>query len=181
MIVHDDVAGFVRATGRTTPSLRAWTTWQTVHLMPRATWQRGDEEAVVARLAHELCHAALVQRRDDFADALAHRGPRFVGEGVCSVVAEQGRERMPLATVRARIDDGARVDFDDDPTFSYALAHHVFASFVACRGNAALLDVVDRSAAGERVQALLGDDPTTWLDGCPKDDRDARVPGFSAQ
>ncbi len=178
VVVHDDVAGFVRATGQTTASLRAWTTWDTVHLLPRDTWSRDDDDAVVARLAHELCHAALAQRRADVDDARAHRAPRFVTEGACSVVAQQAVERMPLADVRVRVDDGERVDFDDDPVFAYALAHHVFASFVACRGDSALLDVVDRAAGGERVEALLGDDPTAWLDGCVANAGEPQPAGF---
>jgi hypothetical protein len=169
VVVHDDVAGFVRATGQTTATLRAWTTWDTVHLLPRDTWQRSDDDAVVARLTHEACHAALAQRHQDVDDARSHRPPRFVSEGVCSVVAEQAESRLGPDEVVARLEGGARVDFDENPTFSYAFAHHVFARLARCRGDEALFDVVDRTSAGERVEAVLGAAPSAWLQRCVDD------------
>ncbi|MBM4282430.1 MAG: hypothetical protein FJ137_17310 [Deltaproteobacteria bacterium] len=170
IVLHDDVASFVRATGRTTSTLRAWTTWRTVHLLPRWTWASASEPATVARVAHELCHAALHQRHPDETAALARRAPRFVTEGVCSVLADQGAERMPIASVRARLHEqpDERVDFDADPVFAYGYAHHVFAALAACRGPAALLAAVDDTAEGGRVEAALGAPPADWLRaGCP--------------
>lgn len=168
VVVHPDVRAFVRATGQTTPTLRAWTTWSTVHLLPRATWRSADDDAVVARLAHELCHAALAQRRATVDDAAAHRAPRFVTEGICSVVAGQARERAPVEHVRAGLASGARVDFYDEATFSYALAHHVFAAIDRCASDngAALLSIYDRTSDGAGVVEVIGP-PAAWLDGCP--------------
>jgi hypothetical protein len=164
IVVHDDVDSFVKATGQTTPTLRAWTTWDTVHLLPRDTWRSADVDAAASRLAHELCHAALLQRADDVAAARAHPVPRFVAEGLCSVAAQQGHARLSLDELRAAIVDGARVDFDDSPAFSYAYAHHVFAAVVACRGPGALVAAWDAAADGARVEDLLGASPPRWLD-----------------
>jgi hypothetical protein len=176
IVVHDDVDGFVKATGQTTPTLRAWTTWDTVHLLPRDTWRSADVDATASRLAHELCHAALLQRADDVAAARARPVPRFVAEGLCSVAAQQEHARLSLAALRAAIADGARVDFEGAPAFSYAYAHHVFAAVVACRGPAALVAAWDAAVAGARVEELLGAPPRRWLD----DDACASVtPGFT--
>jgi hypothetical protein len=166
VVVVDDVAAFVRATGQTTPSLRAWTAWDTVHLLPLQTWQRNDDDVVVGRLAHELCHAAVAQRRQSVADARAHHAPRFVVEGVCSVIAEQGEARWPVQAVQARLADGADVDFGDDSAFSYAFAHHVFAALARCEGDSALVNAVDQTSNGARVQEVLGEEPARWLVGC---------------
>jgi hypothetical protein len=167
VVVHANVRAFVAATGQTTPTLRAWTTWSTVHLLPRWTWRLDDDDATVARLTHELCHAALHQRHPDATTAERRRAPRFVTEGVCSVVAGQSRERAARDDVRRAVARGDRVDFDDDPAFAYAYAHHVFAAVEAC-GVIALVDVVDRTGAGARVEDVLGP-PAAWLEGCPAD------------
>jgi hypothetical protein len=168
VLVHDGVRGFVRATGQTTPSLRAWTTWDAIHLMPRSTWNDADEHATLARVTHELCHASLFHRRREERDARAHHAPRFVTEGVCSVVANQGSDRLPLADVLRRRDED--VDFEADAVFAYGYAHHVFARVAACRGPTALAAVVDATADGVAVEIALGADPERWLHGCPSDD-----------
>lgn len=164
IIVHDDVHAFVMATGQTTPSLRAWSTYDTVHLLPPETWT--DPTSTTPRLAHELCHLALWQR---VGRERAKNIPRFVGEGVCSVVAGQGEQRMPVDQVRAAAsdDDARAIDFDDDAAFSYGYAHAVFQAFVDCGGD--VLAVVDATAAGARVDVALGQAPRAFLEGhCPQ-------------
>lgn len=168
VLVYDDVAAFAQATGQTVPSLRAWSSWSTIHLLPPSTWS--DPTSAPARLTHELCHLALWQRADD--EEQARRLPRFVAEGVCSVVADQGDSRMARTDVVARADvsrdDDFGVDFEGDAGFSYGFAHHVFASFVRCRGEGALIAVVDACLAGERVEQALGASPRSLLDDiCP--------------
>jgi hypothetical protein len=75
---------------------------------------------------------------------------------------------MPRAQVRARADDGARLDFDDDAAFAYGYAHHVFATVARCGGPAAVLAVVDRCQAGVDVQQALRLSPRRLLDDeCP--------------
>ncbi len=174
ILIHDDVAGFVRATGQTRASLRAWTTWGVVHLLPRSTWNDASGEATTARVAHELCHVALFHRHRDEADARAHRAPFFVTEGICSVVAAQENHRLPLAAVQARADEA--IDFEGGPSFAYAYAHHVVASVERCRGPAALIALYDRTSAGEDVQSVLGSHPARWLDGCVESPTNAAPP-----
>ena len=161
VIVYGDVHDFVLATGQTTPSLRAWSTYRTIHLLPPSTWT--DPSSTSSRLSHELCHLALWQRAGE---AKARAIPRFVGEGVCSVVADQGALRMPAAEVKARADDGSSVDFDDDAAFAYGYAHAVFAAAAACGID--IVDVADATAAGARVEDALGGAPRAFLDGCPE-------------
>ncbi len=175
VVVHESVSSFVRSTGQTTSSLRAWSTWDTIHLLNLATWAHADDDAVVARLAHELCHLALFQRFPDAETARLHPIPRFVAEGVCSVVADQGAERLSLEHTRARVDED--VDFESNPALSYAYAHHVFAQVLMCRGLPAMLRVVDQAAHGERVENILGASPRRWLLGCPDDSASAPSTG----
>ncbi len=163
--VHDDVHAFVTATGRTTPTLRAWSTFDAIHLLPRDTWNDPSSSSTERRLAHELCHLALWQRSGvDRARAI----PRFVTEGACSVVADQGSQRLPIEATRAREHEAGALDFDDDSAFSYAYAHHVFAAVARCRGPAGVVAVVDATAAGATVEQALGAPPRQLLhdDGC---------------
>lgn len=160
IVVDRDVHDFVMATGQTTPSLRAWSTWKTIHLLPPDTWT--DPSSAPSRIAHELCHLALWQRATE---DVAARLPRFVSEGVCSVVADQGEQRMPRDDVRARVaSDGDNLDFDDDAAFSYGYAHHVFATIYRCGGASAVVAVVDASLAGARVEHALPASPRSLLD-----------------
>jgi hypothetical protein len=157
--LHHDVHAFVQATGQTTPTLRAWTAGDAVHLLPRDTWRAPDD--ATARLAHELCHVALTRR------AGGRPLPRFGSEGVCSVVAGQESARMPLDAVRAAVADRAALDFDGDSAFAYGFAHHAVARAVAC--GRALGVVVDVFAARADVVAALGAAPEALLgQECPE-------------
>ena len=168
IIVHDDAFAFVAATGQTTPTLRAWATYQTVHLLPPSTWRDPGPATAAQHLAHELCHLAQWQAFGSADDAEAARLPRFVIEGVCSVVAHEGDKRQPRDEIRERLRDGAVVDFDDDPVFSYGLAHHVFAAVLRCRGQAGLDEVFAAVVAGASVEQALGTSTLRWLDDtCP--------------
>lgn len=168
IVIDDDVSSFVAATGQTTPTRRAWSTWNTVHLLPPSTWADNTPAAADKRIAHELCHLALWQALGTKAQAEAAHLPRFVVEGVCSVVADQGSSRLPKDQVLALLQTGRRLDFDDDSAFAYGLAHHVFAALLACRGPRELQRIVDVVAAGAAVQEALGSSPSRWLEeGCP--------------
>lgn len=159
--LHHDVHAFVLATGQTTPTLRAWSVGDAVHLLPRDTWLRPDDAP--ARLAHELCHVALTRR------AGGRPLPRFGSEGVCSVVAGQASARMPLDDVRAAVVDrsDAVLDFDGDSAFAYGFAHHAVARAVAC--GRALAVVVDVLAVRADVVAALGAAPAALLaPECPE-------------
>ncbi len=157
VLVHDDVHDFVMATKQTTPSLRAWSTFQTIHLLPPSTWT--DPSSTSSRLAHELCHLSVWQR---VGESNAKAIPRFVTEGVCSVVADQGAARMPRQQVKDASDAGAAVNFDDDAAYAYGYAHAVVAAFVACGGVVSAL--VDATAAGVAVEDALGAAPRAFLD-----------------
>ncbi|MDP2344690.1 MAG: hypothetical protein Q8O67_27320 [Deltaproteobacteria bacterium] len=167
IIVHDDVYAFVKATGQTAPSLRAWSTFKTVHLLPPSTWSDPGPIAANKRLAHELCHVALWQAHGSEAEAVQARLPRFVVEGVCSVVADQGDARQPREEVLELARAGRTVNFDDDAAFSYGFAHHVFAAVLACRGWPGIKAVVDDVGTAGVVGAL-GKSPLQWLEEpCP--------------
>lgn len=172
VVVHESVDSFVDATGQTVDTLRAWSTPAAVHLLTLASWRRIDDDAVVRRLTHELCHVALFQRLGEG----ARRVPRSLGEGLCSVVAGQGPERMPVDEVQRRLANGDVVDFVGDSPLAYGVAHHVVAGIAACRGDAAVLVLVDAVAAGATVADALGAPPLTFLDGCGADDE---APGTS--
>jgi hypothetical protein len=162
IVVDVDVYAFVRATGQTNPALRAWSTDKTVHLLPPSTWRDSSPLAAEKKLAHELCHVALWQAHPQA------RIPRFVVEGLCSVVADQESSRQPRASVIELLREGREVDFDDDTAFSYGLAHHTFAAVFRCRGNAGLHEIVDVVAAGGTVEAALGKPPLQVLaEPCP--------------
>ena len=151
--VHGTVHGFIQATGQTVPTLRAWSTWRDVHLLTTDTWRAHDDDDVRRRLTHELCHLGLWHRAN-----AASGLPRLLTEGVCSVVADQGNDRLDVDAVIVALDEGRAIDFADDSVFAYAVAHHVVAGLVRCHGNAAVLAVVDAVAARDpSTNANLGD------------------------
>jgi hypothetical protein len=160
--IHTDVDGFVAATGRVTDTLRAWSTVAGIDLLTLASWHRQDDEAVRRRVAHEVCHVALFRRTQG-----GRAPPRALAEGLCSVVAGQEDERLPLDEVRARARAGEPLDFDGDSAFAYGVAHHVVDGIWRCRGPGALLAAVDAIATGVEVAAALGAPPLAFLDGCP--------------
>jgi hypothetical protein len=135
--------------------LRAWTVFDAVHLAPLATWRDSTDDAVLARLTHELCHAGVEQRFGSAERARAARIPRFFEEGACSVVAAQGPARLSLDEVRARAaHDTPPLDpdsFTRDPQLAYAAAHHLMHALVEHDPHAfrRILDrAVDDGAAG---------------------------------
>jgi hypothetical protein len=65
-------------------------------------------------LTHELCHAALEQA---FGAPIHPRVPRWFGEGVCTVLAGQGDDRMALADV---VTAGRDAEVLDDAAFAGA-------------------------------------------------------------
>jgi hypothetical protein len=123
-------AAFEERTGVSDPIVKAWTTFDVVTLAPLATWADRSRPAIVARLTHELCHAAIEQRFETLERARAARIPRFFEEGVCSVVAAQDEARAPLETLRGTpmSDALAAQAFRDDPARAYAAAHHLMAA-----------------------------------------------------
>ena len=164
--IHGTVDSFVTATGQSTDTLRAWTTWDHVHLLTLSSWQDHRRSAVTRRLAHELCHLGLLQRLGDERQAREARIPRAVGEGVCSVVADQASDRMGKDEVSAALAEGRSMDFVDDSSFAYAVAHHVMAAIAHCRGDESLLRLFDDVAAGATVTDALGRPPLAFLAGC---------------
>ena len=169
--IHATVDSFVAATGQSTDTLRAWTAWDRVHLLTLSSWQDQRRSAVIRRLTHEMCHLGLLQRLGDERRAREARIPRAVGEGVCSVVADQASERMGIDEVSAALADGRSMDFVDDSPFAYAVAHHVMAAIARCRGDESLLRLFDDVAAGATVADALGRAPLAFLAGCQDAER----------
>lgn len=127
--LHTDPRSFMEASGQGDPELRAWTTYDEIHLMPLSSWTHVDAKSIEERLAHELCHAALYQNFASGERARAARIPRFFDEGACSVVAGQGARRLSAHQVvalapRMPLDIAT---FRDDPELAYAAAHHAMA------------------------------------------------------
>ena len=139
VVTHGTLEAFIRATHQAEYTLRAWTTFDRVDLAPLSSWNKRSDDNVSARLAHELCHAAVYQAFGSQERAKSARVARFFFEGACSVVAGQGDERLPLVDVvtRARLDPIAASHpfdaalFHDNPALAYAIAHHAMAWVVA--------------------------------------------------
>jgi hypothetical protein len=166
LTVHHSVDSFVAATDQTTDSLRAWTGWDQVHLLTLSSWADQRRDAVARRLTHEACHIGLLQRFVDEDHARAAHLPRALTEGICSVVADQGGERLDKAAVQEDLAAGRPMDFVDDSPFAYAVAHHVMAGIAACRGDAALLRLFDDVAGGAPLARALGRAPQAFLTSC---------------
>jgi hypothetical protein len=163
MRVHGEVDGFVAATGQIGDTLRAWATIDGVELLTLASWHDDSNGGIRRRLAHELCHVALFRRT-----RAGRPPPRIIAEGLCSVVAGQGDERLPREAVRGRLARGERIDFGTDSVLAYGVAHHVVDGVRRCRGAAALLGAIDAMADGIDVTAALGAPPLAFLDDdCP--------------
>jgi len=174
VVVHASADAFVAETGQLHETVRAWSRYNRVDLLTLASWQRRDGDDVVARLAHELCHQAIWQRCGSEDAARAAKMPRAWVEGLCSVVAGQGAERMPKDAVVADVASGRAVDFDDDSTFAYAVAHHVVDGVIACRGDGVVDDIVGALVVGDAVDAVVGGDALSFLTGCPAPTADGR-------
>lgn len=161
--VHEDVDGFVAATGQVGDTLRAWATLDGVELLTLASWHDDSDDGVRRRLAHELCHVALLRRT-----RAGRPPPRTFAEGLCSVVAGQGDQRLPREAVRDRIARGERIDFSADSVLAYGVAHHVVDGVRRCHGATALLGAIDAMADGVDVTTALGAPPLAFLDDdCP--------------
>lgn len=160
--VHSEPSTFIRATGQTVPTLRAWSTWQRVDLLATDTWSRATDVDVEQRLTHELCHLGSWHRATT--EARARMLPRFVSEGVCSVVADQQRLRLDAATVHNDLDNGRAIDFTNDSPFAYAVAHHVVAGLVVCRGASAVTTLLDAIYDGVDVDVALGSPAGTLVE-----------------
>ncbi len=148
--VHPTLEGFIAVTGQDVPELRAWTTYDVVHLAPLQAWRHHDDAHVVTRLTHELCHAALYQAFGSAARARDARIPVAFAEGACSVVAGQGGERAPLEVVLRHAPANAldRAFFSIDPAIAYAAAHHAMAWVQARAPSSPSLfaDIIRRAA-----------------------------------
>jgi hypothetical protein len=143
IIVHGDGAAFRLATGQTDRSLRAWSTWNSVQLMPLSTWTRPDAPGIRERVTHELCHVALYHGFGDEARARAVRIPRFFEEGVCSVIAQQPRPDL-MVSGSMPLESSA---FVTDPQAAYAAAHRVIEFLDRKLEPRWLNDVLERAAA----------------------------------
>lgn len=139
VIVHSDISEFVEATGRTNARLRAWSTWDEVHLLDRSYWSDPSDAAALGRLTHELVHVGMFHAFGSPARALAVKIPFFFLEGAASVIAQQGGARMPLSMLKER---GALLPIR--PTAgpeAYGAAHHVGAFLARQYGDSVFADV----------------------------------------
>lgn len=172
LVVHEEPGEFRAATGQTEPALRAWTTFDRVHLVHPRHWGDDSPATRTARLTHELCHAALLHHFVDMDAAVAARIPRFFTEGACSVVA--GQERLPLALVLAASNGALPLTietFTRDPELAYGAAHALALELERAHGSRVFASVMEAAArdgaAGCVERALLTltdayDIPALW-------------------
>lgn len=160
VILHPSVEAFSLATRRDEPGLMAWAHFDVVHLAPLAMWADAGHEAVAARLAHELCHLAIHQAFGAREDAERARVPRVFEEGICSLTAQQGPQRMTLNDAlagRAALDEPelfAAAAFVHDPRRAYALAHHA-AALIETRHDSAIFARILDDAARDRTSGCV--------------------------
>lgn len=157
--LHAGRASFVRDSGKDAPWLRAWASYEVVHLLPPATWRDGGAEARVERIAHELTHAAMFQRLGDEPAATRIAPPFWFNEGACSVVAGQAHRRMPLAIAieRAGNDNpllGGSAVAAKDHQLAYGVAHHAVQLLIDRHGSGTIADVLERARVDGRRGAV---------------------------
>jgi hypothetical protein len=140
---------FERAAQHGGDGLRAWTSFDVVDFAPLADWTNSDDDAVIARLTHELCHAAVEQRFGTRERAHAARIPRFFTEGACTLVAGQERVDVGDATIP---DDDA---FDANPAAAYARAYRTLLPLQARLGKRIFARILDDAAADGKPGCML--------------------------
>lgn len=172
IVVHDEVEAFRAATGQNEPALRAWTTFERMHLLHPRHWGDDSEATRTQRITHELCHAALLHHFADEAAARAARIPRFFTEGACSVVADQERLPPDEVVTRATGELPLTIDaFARDPEGAYAASTAVARLLVEEHGPLVFTRILSAAAqdgaAGCVERALLKrsgdrDVPALW-------------------
>lgn len=129
--LYENLAAFREGSGRRASWLRAWTEFQRVHVSPPRAWRHRSARALLERLTHELCHAAVFQSFGSEKAALFARIPWWFSEGTASVVADQGARRAPLDVVLAWAGEESpleRTRFSHgEEALAYSAAHHAMA------------------------------------------------------
>jgi hypothetical protein len=133
--VHGGVAAFVRATGQSDGWVRAWSTYDVVHLLPTRYWREDSELARVERLTHELTHVASFHALGPEEEARRIGVPFWFREGSASVVAGQAARRMPLEMLAARAGERDPLRDPPDAASAYAAAHHAMAALARAHGD----------------------------------------------
>lgn len=172
VVVHEEPGEFRTATGQGELALRAWTTFERVHLLHPRHWGDDSPATRTARLTHELCHAALLHHFVDMDAAVAARIPRFFTEGACSVVAGQERLALVLVIAASRGALPLTIDaFARDPELAYGASHALALELERAHGPRVFATVMEAAAtdgaAGCVERALLKltgarDVPALW-------------------
>jgi hypothetical protein len=89
---HETHKEFEKSAAHEGDLLRGWTKLDVIDLAPISEWARRDDEGVVQRVTHELCHAAIEQRFGSAERARAAHVPRLFSEGACTIIAGQMRD-----------------------------------------------------------------------------------------
>lgn len=152
VIAHRDISEFVEATGRTNGRLRAWSTWDHVHLLDRAYWRDSSDGVAIARLTHELVHVGMFQTFASKSHALRAAIPFFFLEGAASVIARQSDARMPLSLLKAR--NTTLPVRQTGGAEAYGAAHHAGAFLAREFGNGIFADVT-RLAASDGAEGAV--------------------------
>ncbi len=144
VVAYREVREFVEATGKTNARLRAWSTWDQIHLLDRSFWRDGSDRAAKARLTHELVHVGMFQTFRTPVAAKEARLPFFFVEGAASVIAQQEFARMPLSLVKAQ-NASLPLGSAAGPE-AYAAAHHAGAHLAKTHSLSIFFKLTKRAA-----------------------------------
>ena len=130
--VHKNVASFVNASKQSAHTLRAYSRYAIVHILPTQYWSESSPSDVENRLVHELVHLATFQNLGSEKQARTIAPPFWFLEGVASVLSNQARIRLPKADMlrRLKTQNGIDIIARVDSTLAYAIAHHTCAAWL---------------------------------------------------
>lgn len=146
---------------REVPWLRAWATYDTIHLQAPSSWGgQSVREHTERLLTHEMTHVVMYQRAGTREDWYRKPLPLWFREGMALVTAGPD-DAYPVERLRAWYlqADFAADPFEDGeallrthPREVYALSYLAFADLQARTGHAALATLLDQVRAGAGFQ-----------------------------
>ncbi|RJO68874.1 MAG: hypothetical protein C4523_06735 [Myxococcales bacterium] len=156
--------------------LRAWATYDTIHLQAPSTWSVVHTESHLRELlAHELTHTAMYQTIGGPGDWHTKPIPLWFREGLASVAAGQAEQRLSRAALTAYFTGPA---YAGDPIAEgqaivaahpkpvYSAGHWMVTDLVAVHGQASLRRLLRRIGRGgtfrEAWRDEFGEYLTAW-------------------
>ncbi len=172
---HDDLERAIRKPG--VHWLRAWATYDHIHLQAPSTWGSGSLERRVNELiAHELTHVVMYQQVGNAKSWRTINIPLWFREGMASVTAGQAAGRLPRDVLAERL---VALQFDGDPVLEadkivnnhpqevYSLGHWLFADLLELKGEAPIRAMLRGLRSGQSFREAwhkhLGDYMDTYI------------------